>query len=58
MNVQSQNALLKVLEEPVSTVFILLCENSEVLLQTVRSRSMHYRLEPLDPELLLSLIHI
>lgn len=56
MNVQSQNALLKVLEEPVSTVFILLCENSEALLQTVRSRSMHYRLEPLDPELLRDLL--
>ncbi len=48
MNPQSQNALLKVLEEPLSTVFILLCENSEALLQTVRSRSIHYRLQPLD----------
>ena len=56
MNVQSQNALLKVLEEPASTVFILLCENSESLLPTVRSRSMHYRLEPLKEELLVRLL--
>lgn len=52
MNAQSQNALLKVLEEPASTVFILLCENSETLLQTVRSRSLLYRMQPLDASLL------
>lgn len=56
MNPQSQNALLKVLEEPTSTVFILLCENSESLLPTVRSRSLHYRLEPLDEQLLVGLL--
>lgn len=56
MNPQSQNALLKVLEEPASTIFILLCENSESLLPTVRSRSLHYRLEPLEKELLVSLL--
>lgn len=56
MNPQSQNALLKVLEEPASTVFILLCENSESLLPTVRSRSLHYRLEPLGEELLVGLL--
>lgn len=52
MNTQSQNALLKVLEEPASTVFVLLCENSEALLQTVRSRSLLYRMQPLEPALL------
>lgn len=40
MNVQAQNALLKVLEEPLSTIFILLCDNLQSLLQTVRSRCM------------------
>ena len=48
LNVQSQNALLKVLEEPSSSVFILLCENREAMLQTVRSRCKPFRLMPLD----------
>lgn len=48
LNVQSQNALLKVLEEPTSSVFILLCENREAMLQTVRSRCKPFRLAPLD----------
>lgn len=48
LNVQSQNALLKVLEEPASSVFILLCENREAMLQTVRSRCKPFRLMPLD----------
>ena len=47
MNPSSQNALLKVLEEPASSVFILLCRNRESLLQTVRSRCIHFRMEPL-----------
>ena len=50
LNAQSQNALLKVLEEPLNTVFILTCENSMDLLQTVRSRCTIYHLEPLDTE--------
>jgi DNA polymerase-3 subunit delta' len=50
LNMQSQNALLKVLEEPASSVFILLCENREAMLQTVRSRCKPFRLAPLDPE--------
>ncbi len=53
MNVQSQNALLKVLEDPLSTVFILLCENSDSLLPTVRSRALHYRMQPLPQAALL-----
>lgn len=48
LNVQSQNALLKVLEEPSSSVFILLCENREAMLQTVRSRCKPFRLAPLE----------
>jgi DNA polymerase III gamma/tau subunit len=48
LNHQSQNVLLKVLEEPLNTVFILTCENYMDLLQTVRSRCTVYHLEPLD----------
>lgn len=50
LNLQSQNALLKVLEEPASSVFILLCENREALLQTVRSRCKPFRLAPLTAD--------
>lgn len=49
MNDPAQNALLKVLEEPTSSVFILLTENAASLLQTVRSRCRTYALEPLPP---------
>lgn len=49
MNDNAQNALLKVLEEPTSSVFILLTENASSLLQTVRSRCRIYALEPLSP---------
>jgi len=39
LNKNSQNALLKVLEEPpASVVFILLCENRDAILTTIRSR--------------------
>ena len=56
MNPPAQNALLKVLEEPASSVFILLCQNRESLLQTVRSRCIHFRMEPLsDQDLRLAL---
>jgi len=47
-----QNALLKVLEEPQGCAFILLCENREALLQTIRSRCIAYPMEPLDTETL------
>lgn len=47
MNPQAQNALLKVLEEPQETVFILLCEHAMQLLQTVRSRCVRFALEEL-----------
>ncbi len=48
LNPPSQNALLKVLEEPASSVFVLLCENREAMLQTVRSRCKTFRLTPLS----------
>lgn len=47
MNPQAQNALLKVLEEPRETVFILLCRQAGELLETVRSRCVRYALDPL-----------
>jgi len=46
MNPQAQNALLKTLEEPpLDTVFILLCDQEDELLETVRSRCRALRLE-------------
>lgn len=49
MNQQAQNALLKVLEEPVASVFILLTANASLLLQTVKSRCRVYPMEALKP---------
>ena len=50
---EGQNALLKVLEEPPPYgVFILLSENPESLLITVRSRCTELKLLPLDAALL------
>ena len=49
MGIPGQNALLKVLEEPPSYgVFILLTDNPEKLLPTVRSRCTLLQLNPLD----------
>lgn len=51
MTEQAQNALLLTLEEPPSFVrFILLCENSELLLETVRSRAPVLRTEGVTNE--------
>ncbi len=51
MNPQAQNALLKVLEEPPEyVIFILLCDNADKLLTTVRSRAPLFRLEALSDE--------
>lgn len=49
MRAESQNALLKVLEEPPSYgVFLLLTDNPEALLPTVRSRCVELKLQGLD----------
>lgn len=49
MRMESQNALLKVLEEPPSYgVFLLLSDNPEALLPTVRSRCVELNLKALD----------
>lgn len=46
MTIRAQNRLLKTLEEPFAgTVIILLSENRENLLETIRSRCVLYRLE-------------
>lgn len=49
MTVQAQNALLLTLEEPPKYVrFFLLCENSNMLLETIKSRAPIHRTEPID----------
>ena len=53
LGLEGQNALLKILEEPPAYgVFILLTDNPERLLPTVRSRCTELALQPLEPELL------
>jgi len=53
MGVEGQNALLKILEEPPAYgVFLLLSDNPEKLLPTVRSRCVELSLQPLSPEIL------
>lgn len=49
LGIEGQNALLKILEEPPSYgVFILLSDNPQKLLPTVRSRATELRLQALD----------
>lgn len=51
MNEQSQNALLKLLEEPPEyAVFVILSENTESLLPTVRSRCELMKFPPVSPQ--------
>lgn len=53
MGIEGQNALLKVLEEPPSYgVFILLTDNAEKILPTVRSRCTELTMTALPPEVL------
>lgn len=53
MGLPGQNALLKVLEEPPEYgVFLLLTDNPEKLLPTVRSRCTELKLQALNPALL------
>ncbi|GKX68754.1 DNA polymerase III subunit delta' [Inconstantimicrobium mannanitabidum] len=49
LTIQAQNALLKTIEEPPVGVFIIiLCENGEQILDTVKSRCQIYKLTPLS----------
>ena len=55
LGIEGQNALLKILEEPPSYgVFILLTDNPEKLLPTVRSRCTELSLRPLSDSVLRS----
>jgi len=57
LNPSAQNALLKILEEPPSYgVFLLLAENPDALLPTVRSRCAELHLSPLGRADLLRLL--
>jgi DNA polymerase-3 subunit delta' len=57
MNPAAQNALLKTLEEPQEdTVFVLLSEREEELLETIRSRCRVVRLEPVSQRRLVELL--
>ena len=48
LTVQAQNTLLKTIEEPPKGVYIIiLCENSEVILETIKSRCQIHKLTPL-----------
>ena len=48
---QAQNAFLKLLEEPPEyAVFIIIAQNADLLLQTVRSRCVTIRFSPLSDE--------
>jgi DNA polymerase-3 subunit delta' len=50
LNEDSQNALLKLLEEPPAGTVLVLCAGTEdALLPTVRSRCVHLRLGPVPP---------
>ncbi|MGN0069061.1 MAG: ATP-binding protein [Prevotella sp.] len=51
MNLTCANKLLKLLEEPpVQTVFIMVCEHPERLLETIRSRTQRMDLKRIRPE--------
>lgn len=53
LGIEGQNALLKTLEEPPGYgVFILLSDNPEKLLPTIRSRATELRLSALDTDIL------
>lgn len=53
MGIEGQNALLKVLEEPPHyALFLLLTDNADTILPTVRSRSVELTLQPLEESLL------
>ena len=57
MNPAAQNALLKTLEEPLAdTVFILISDREDELLDTIRSRCRVVRLEPVPEQRIVELL--
>ena len=58
MTVQAQNALLKTIEEPPSyAVIMLLTENADVLLPTIRSRCVMMKLRNIKDQLVKKISH-
>lgn len=58
MRIEAQNALLKVLEEPPSYgLFLLLTDNPEKLLPTIRSRCVELKLTALRDDILRTALH-
>lgn len=59
LTTQAQNALLKTIEEPPTGVFIIiLCESSELMLDTIKSRCQIHKLSPLTKEEILEFIKV
>lgn len=51
MNIQASNKLLKLIEEPPDkTIFLLLCQNEEQIIQTIKSRCQILHFPPLAEE--------
>ena len=44
MNLNSNNALLKTLEEPNDNIFFIIINNSSKILQTIKSRCLHFKI--------------
>ena len=59
LTIQAQNALLKTIEEPPTEVYIIiLCESSDLILDTIKSRCEIYKLTPLTKDELYKYIAI
>ena len=59
LNIQSQNALLKTLEEPPAhAVFLLLAERAEAFLPTILSRVVVMKIRPLSADYLMQAGHL
>lgn len=57
LNLNSANALLKLLEEPPSnTLILLVCHNLMSIIETIRSRCRHIKLNLLEKDILITLI--
>ena len=57
MNPAAQNALLKTLEEPLNdTVFVVISDQEEDVLETIRSRCLIVRLDPVSEERIVSIL--
>lgn len=52
INASAQNALLKVIEEPpANVIFIFTCKSSDSFLDTIKSRSQIFKMEPVDDDI-------